>query len=78
MRDQEDFCCGIGNPRHWNTEYTSQGIRNPTTDWNPESRFHSLKIRNPVRGIRNLRLSWITLHVAIPQLLLKLLYESDD
>ena len=32
---------------------TAQEIRNPTNDWNPESKFHSLEIRNPVRGIRN-------------------------
>ena len=25
------------NIRLWNTEYTSQGIRNPSNDWNPES-----------------------------------------
>ena len=32
---------------------TAQGIRNSTNDWNPESKFHSQEIRNPVLGIRN-------------------------
>ena len=84
IRDPANFCCGIWNPRLWNsTEYTSQGIRNPTNDWNPESKFHWLKIRNPIpgirnplRGIRNPRLSGIPLHVTISQLLLKLHHDS--
>ena len=25
----------------------AQGIRNPTNDWNPESKFHWQRIRNP-------------------------------
>ena len=33
--------------------------------WNPESGIHRHGIRNPQRGIRNPRLSWITLHGAI-------------
>ena len=74
--DPANVCCGIRNPRLWNTEYTFQGIRNPCDNWNPESKFLWLKIWNPAPGIRNLRLYWIPLHVAIPQLLLKLLYES--
>ena len=76
IRDPADFCCRIRNPRLWNTEYTSQGIRNPTNDWNPQSNFLWLRIRNPWRGIRNPRLSWIPLHVAIPQFLLKLRFDS--
>ena len=44
----------IRNPRLWNTVYTSQGIRNPSNDWNPESRFRAQRIRKPVPGIRNL------------------------
>ena len=61
----EIFACGIRN--------STQGIQNPTiltlgiqnlssTDkgWNPVS-----GIRNPRRGIQNLRLSWVTLHRAI-------------
>ena len=35
----EIFACGIANPLFWNLEYTAQGIRNPTNDWNPESKF---------------------------------------
>ena len=34
---------------------TAQGIRNPTNDWNPESKFHLKKIRNLVPEIRNPR-----------------------
>ena len=34
---------------------TSHGIRNPTNVWNPESKFHWQRIRNPVPGIRNPR-----------------------
>ena len=36
----------------WNT---AQGTRNPTNDWNPESKFHWKRIQNPESGIRN---SW--------------------
>ena len=39
----------------WNI---AQGIRNPTNDWKPESKFHWQRIRNPVAGIRNPE-SWI-------------------
>ena len=55
----------------WESEFwenTVQRIRNPTNDWNPESKFHCLRIwnlvpgiRNPRRGIQNARLSWIFL-----------------
>ena len=41
----EILACRIRNPRLWNTEYTSQGICNPTNDWNPESKFLKLRIR---------------------------------
>lgn len=27
---------------------TAEGIRNPTKDWNPESKFHGQRNRNPV------------------------------
>ena len=56
----------LWNPesRAWHPE-TAQGIRSPTSDWNPESKFH-LKGRspvpgmwNPLRGIQSPRLSWI-------------------
>ena len=50
-------------------------IRNPTNDWNPKSKFHGERIRNPIprirnprRGIQNSRLSWISLHRRILQL----------
>ena len=36
---------------------SAKGIRNPTNDWNPESRFHWQRIHNPERGIQNPRLS---------------------
>ena len=51
---------------------TSEGIWNPTNDWNPESKFHWQTIRNPepgiwylLRRIHNPTLSWIPLHGAI-------------
>ena len=46
---------------------TAQGIRNPTDDWNPESKILNpvIEIRNPRRGIQKQRLSWIFLHRAI-------------
>ena len=34
---RENCSCGIRNPRLW---YTSQGIRIPPDDWNPESKFY--------------------------------------
>ena len=43
---------------------TAEGIRNPTYDWNPESKFHGQRIRYPGPGIQNPRLSWILLHGA--------------
>ena len=33
---REMYACGIRNPRLWNPDYCS---RNPTNDWNPESRI---------------------------------------
>ena len=71
FRNLGKFASGFRNPRLWNPEYRSQRIWNPTNDWNPESKFHSDQkdwnpvpgIRNPWRGIRNPRLSWILLHV---------------
>ena len=43
---------------------TAQGIRNPSNDWNPESKFHWQRIRTPVPGIQNPKLSWIPLYGA--------------
>ena len=37
------FCCGIRKPG-LGIRNTAQGIRNPTNDWNPESKFH---LKNP-------------------------------
>ena len=34
---------------------TVQGIRNPTSDWNPEYKLHSQRFQNPVPEIRNPR-----------------------
>ena len=56
----------LWNPesRAWHPE-AAQGIRSPTSDWNPESKFHYKGrspvpgIRNPLRGIQSPRLSWI-------------------
>ena len=41
----------------------AQGIRNPTKDWNPKSKFYNqvAGIRKPRRVIQNPRLSWIPL-----------------
>ena len=47
---------------------TAQGIRNPSIDWIPESKFHWQRldplpgIRDPRRGVQNPRLSWIPLY----------------
>ena len=50
---------------------SAQGIRNPAKDWNPESKFHWKRIRNPLpriqnrqRGMKNPRLFWIILNNA--------------
>ena len=46
--------------------YTAQGIRNPTKDWNPGSKFHRQTIRNPVQepGIHGEESIIIPLHGA--------------
>ena len=36
---RENFACGIRSPGVCNPEY-AQEIRNPTNDWNPESKFY--------------------------------------
>ena len=50
---------------------TTQGIRNPFHDWNPDSKSHWERIQNrvpglwtPRRGIQNPNVSWIPLHWA--------------
>ena len=54
----------------------AEGIQNPTNNWNLGPRFHWQRIQNPVpgirnprRGIQNLRLTWIPLHVTKNQML---------
>ena len=54
------------------TQNTAQGNRNPTNDWNLESKF-PCGIENPRRGIQNPRRSWISLHGAISLLITVLL-----
>ena len=56
----------LWNPESWAWHpETGQGIRSPTSDWNPESKFHYKGrspvpgIWNPLRGIQSPRLSWI-------------------
>ena len=39
-------------------------IRNPTNDWNRESKFHWQRIQSPVPKIQNPRLAWIAFHGA--------------
>ena len=62
---------GSPNVRKWGIpgfgiRNTALGIRNPTNDWNPESKFHWQRLEsstwNPestAQGIQNPRLSWI-------------------
>ena len=69
FRNPGKFACEFRNPWLWNPEYSSQRIWNPTSDWNPESSSTQKDwnpapgIRNPWRGIRNPRLSWIPFYV---------------
>ena len=50
---QGNFVCGIRK--------TVQGVRNPSNDWNPESKFHYQRLEystwNLRRGIQNTRVS---------------------
>ena len=73
MRNAESgtlVSCGIRNYGVSNLEYSSR-TPDHTYDWDPESKFHRQRIRNPVPaiqnpwyGIQNQRLSWIPLHGA--------------
>ena len=60
FRSPGNFClsiCNLGN--------FACGIRNPTNDWNQESKIFTDKtIRNLWRGIRNSSMSWIPLRGA--------------
>ena len=61
----EIFACGIRNPGLWNPEYR---IRNPTIDWNPESKFHWQKIEitwNPESKAVVDSLSWAKISLNI-------------
>ena len=76
FRNRENLC--FWNPEsnkfcRWILDFgirnTALGIQNPTSDWNPKSKFHWQRILNPVPGIRNQRrgiqdprLFWISLH----------------
>ena len=72
IRIQEILACGIWNPGKillaaygilgFGIGKTAWGIWNPTNNWNPQSKFHRQKIRNPLCGIQNPGLSWIPLH----------------
>ena len=46
FRNPGKFACGFRNPWLWNPEYSSQRIWNPTSDWNPESKFHSERLES--------------------------------
>ena len=39
-----NFGCGVRGILGFEIRTTAQGIRNPTNDWNPESKFHRHKI----------------------------------
>ena len=59
------FFCGSRYPGLWNPGYSSRN-QESTDNWNPESKFHWLRIQNPVpwirnpwRGIQNPRLFYI-------------------
>ena len=41
----ENFACGIWNPG-FGIRNTAQGIRNPTNDWNLESKFHWQRLKS--------------------------------
>ena len=57
---KEIFACGIQIPglRNQNSDL---GIRNPTNNWNPKSKFHWQGPRSSMQSRIQLRLSWITL-----------------
>ena len=59
-RMREIFC--LWNLESWalNSKNPIQGIHNATYNWNSESKFHPQRVPNPVTGIQNSRLSWIT------------------
>ena len=66
IRNRRNFCMWNPDAELW-LENTAQGIRNPSNDWNPESKFYWQRIRNPAPAIRNPRCGrmsvWIPLHI---------------
>ena len=62
---RKNFACGI---QYWALECGTllRAIRNPSKEWNPESKFHWLEVESSTLkcGIQNPRLSWISLHGA--------------
>ena len=81
MRENFPVESGILGFGIWNM---ALGIRNPTNDWNPGSKFHWPRIRNPVPGVRNPRcwiqnprLAWIPFHGAkLRSVIYKLLHAT--
>ena len=81
MRENFPVEAGILGFGIWNM---ALGIRNPTNDWNPGSKFHWPRIRNPVPGVRNPRcwiqnprLAWIPFHGAkLRSVIYKLLHAT--
>ena len=81
MRENFPVESGIQGFGIWNM---ALGIRNPTNDWNPGSKFHWPRIRNPVPGVRNPwcgiqnpRLAWIPFHGAkLRSVIYKLLHAT--
>lgn len=67
-RIREIFPCGIQNPGIQNT---ALGIRNPTNDWHPESKFHWQYLES---GIHCVELMWQVL--AVVNMLARLLLAS--
>ena len=45
------FACGIRNPRFWNPDHCS---RNPTNDWNPESKFHWQRLESSTCNLESM------------------------
>lgn len=56
-------CAHIKDDRTSHDKYSAQGIQNPATDWNLESkiRYPATGIWNPQRVIQNPGPSWFTL-----------------
>ena len=64
FRTPEISACGIRNAGNFSCRIRNRGLchlehgfrsPDPTNNWNPESKFHWQRIRNPVPGVRNPR-----------------------